>query len=317
MLFWVTLLQSVYAYDDIFSKPEYLISKEGFVRRSELKKHITQFDDLGYSHELLTLKNDSYLCVIPRPPLEDRSVYSFLDPTQLDFLDQTPLHPVNKRKTVHNIKTEEVKSIREEAVKLLSSLSRKCLYAPWGWWTCSFCYGKDVSQFHQSDNKNINEEPKPEEGSFVYKLGGFESLMNSDGRDSLSDKDLISEMLKNQRDIKVESNENINYLVYHLGNGTMCELTESERTIEVHFYCAPEAETNSIFWIKELRSCHYQIAINTPQLCQISFFVPPPKIKPLTTNCKIILDNEESVKQYYIENLSEGVEYYDETESPI
>lgn len=307
-------VSQVFAYDDIFSKPEYSITKNGFVRRSELSDEIAQLSNLGFSHEMLKLQNDTYLCSIPRPPLEERSVFSYVDPEQLGSIEHAPLLNTKKQKTVSDLSSKEVKAIRDKALDLWSPGAEPCLYYSWGWWTYKFCYGKEIDQFHQADTGDKNREPEPQEGSSVFTLGKFDSLLRNKPENGITSDGMKAEMIKNYKEVKVESNDNTNYLVYHLGQGTLCELTNSDRTIDVMYYCSPESTSDSILWVKELRSCHYQVAINTPKLCELEFFVPPPKTDPLVTNCKIILDTEREVIQYYIDRLEDDIEYFDETE---
>lgn len=90
----------------------------------------------------------------------------------------------------------------------------------------------------------------------------------------------------------------------------MCQLAGSERTIDVQFYCSPESKTDKIAWVKELRSCHYQVVIYTPRLCEIPLFVPQPQSGSHTVNCKVILEDEESVLRYYIDHLEENIDYF-------
>lgn len=297
--------------EDVFSRPEYLINKEGYVRRLNLNEEIAKFSQLGGSHEIIALKNNSYVCFIPNPPLEESSIYELLYPPGMDYDQYTQQHiSFNQNKKKDELSEEHIKETIDTALDLLLPLHDKCLYTPWGWWTCSFCYGKEVVQFHQSDTTDKTKLPKPDEGSVVYTLGKFESLVKEKNGEEMSIELLRREMGKNLKDIKIESSGSTHYLVYHLGQGTMCQLAGSERTIDVQFYCSPESKTDKIAWVKELRSCHYQVVIYTPRLCEIPLFVPQPQSGSHTVNCKVILEDEESVLRYYIDHLEENIDYF-------
>jgi len=56
------------------------------------------------------------------------------------------------------------------------------------------------------------------------------------------------------------------YLVQRWGDGTVCDKTRKRREIEVQFHCSMTM-TDSIMFVKETRTCHYILVINTPRLC--------------------------------------------------
>lgn len=56
------------------------------------------------------------------------------------------------------------------------------------------------------------------------------------------------------------------YLVQRWGDGTMCDKTGKRREIEVQFHCSMTM-TDSIMFVKETKTCHYILVINTPRLC--------------------------------------------------
>ncbi|KAI0006085.1 hypothetical protein BJV74DRAFT_792485 [Russula compacta] len=56
------------------------------------------------------------------------------------------------------------------------------------------------------------------------------------------------------------------YLVQRWGDGTLCDKTGKRREIEVQFHCSMTM-TDSIMFVKETKTCHYILVINTPRLC--------------------------------------------------
>jgi len=56
------------------------------------------------------------------------------------------------------------------------------------------------------------------------------------------------------------------YLVQRWGDGTTCDKTGKRREIEVQFHCSMTM-TDSVMFVKETKTCHYVLVINTPRLC--------------------------------------------------
>jgi len=56
------------------------------------------------------------------------------------------------------------------------------------------------------------------------------------------------------------------YLVQRWGDGSVCDKTGKRREIEVQFHCSMTM-TDSIMFVKETKTCHYILVINTPRLC--------------------------------------------------
>lgn len=295
----ISCFRTVSSYDDIYSKPEFVIAKTDFIKRSELGKCINEFKSQGYSHELMFLNHSSYICFIPKVPLDEFSIHDIIYPPGGEY----PTH--NSKvdgKGKYELSENQLEKAREEAVDLLSELFDKCFFYRWGWWTCSVCYGQEVLQFHQSESGsgNSNAVPKPDEGSDVYTLGKFQSLaegLSESSLLSLSNRDSLQRiMASNSKDIKIDTIGRTNVLVLHLRQGTVCELTGSERTVDIQFYCSEDSKVDSIAWIKEPRSCHYQIAIYTSRLCKIPLFVPPPKSESYKIDCKFILNDAQKLE---------------------
>jgi len=56
------------------------------------------------------------------------------------------------------------------------------------------------------------------------------------------------------------------YLVQTWSDGTQCDKTGQPRQIEVQFHCSMTV-TDAILFVKETKTCHYVMVINTPRLC--------------------------------------------------
>lgn len=75
------------------------------------------------------------------------------------------------------------------------------------------------------------------------------------------------------KESSIEYNGESYYLKQNIGHGTMCEIIGQRRSAEVHFVCAPEHE-EGIMSIGEMRTCHYKVVVNSPELCKIPIFRP-------------------------------------------
>lgn len=274
----------IYSFDDL--KPEYLISY-GVISDTKLEDYISQHQSDKSSVELMVLKNESYVCLIPSTPHSE--LPDVIYPPGIDRWNFVTSERDEAERKKNQISDRDIAKAKEDAIIALSPLSNQCIYYRWGWWTCSFCYNKNILQFHQSDagteRGNSNSPPKPDEGSDVYTLGNFDNLKTSAN----------SSISAHSKDIKIGTIGKAPHLIYSLRHGTLCELTGLDRTTEVQFYCSTETKTDVIVGVKELRSCHYQVAIATPRLCTIPMFVPPQKSKPNMIDCKKIIPEKDFI----------------------
>ncbi|KAG8868011.1 Protein OS-9 [Serendipita sp. 405] len=83
------------------------------------------------------------------------------------------------------------------------------------------------------------------------------------------------------------------YLNLHWGDGTVCDKTGRKREIEIQFHCAM-ASTDTIFFIKETRTCQYTLVIHTPRLCgEPGFKSPHDDLKDTPVRCRKIVNTLE------------------------
>lgn len=82
------------------------------------------------------------------------------------------------------------------------------------------------------------------------------------------------------------------YMMQRLDEGTVCDLTGRDRTIEIQYHCSPGATTDRISWIKEVTTCAYLMVVHTPRLCDDVAFVPPKETKANIITCRDIIPEE-------------------------
>ena len=121
-----------------------------------------------------------------------------------------------------------------ELRRLLKGLDMSgCLYKLDGWWTYEFCRARGVvRQFHSSDTGAVANE------NFLGKrLDAARSELTA------------------------------TYLSETYVGGTVCDLTNAERSIEVRYVCDASREISWIDRLAEPQSCQYTLFVHTPLLC--------------------------------------------------
>lgn len=182
-------------------------------------------------------------------------------------------------------KEKELDRAVTRASELLQGMaSNQCLYYSTGWWTYSFCYNSQVTQFHALPPGANGRVWPPQEDPTTpsYVLGKFEAPKKPDSAGN-NEHTLSTE---------VKSQAETNYLVQRLEGGTPCDLTGNNRKIEVQFHCNPQL-TDRIGWIKETATCAYMMMIYTPRLCNDVAFQPPKESRAHPITCKEIVGEDE------------------------
>lgn len=242
---------------DLFSTPEFIVRNDTlrYMPESQVHSYIQSVRHLtDLEVEILKFRNDTYLCTIPI--LKDQDLVTE-DSQELAKWDENQLLEA-----------------QEAAIKMLEPMAKKCFYYSKDWWTYSFCFGKDIRQFHLEEAFYLTYQfPEPGTDAMSFILGKFARKPNGD---------FIY-------DAEVKTEGDTNYLSYTIGQGTVCDLTKEDRSIEVQFYCSPDILQDTISWIKEVKSCKYQIAVKTAKICGIPVFAPPEKIEPRQIDCQRVL----------------------------
>ncbi|KAB5528065.1 glucosidase II beta subunit-like protein-domain-containing protein [Coniochaeta sp. 2T2.1] len=222
---------------------------------------------LSHTHHLLTLPpNNRYLCSIPHlapPPAPNQTATALL-------------------------KQEEARELARASASgweiMASGLEGQCLYFMSGWWSYSFCYGKEIVQFHALPNgvgKNGGL-PQRDPGSAEYVLGRVHYDQGGEGTSRVA--------APPNSELAVKDNQR--YLLQRLDGGTLCDLTGRERTIEVQYHCHPGIPGDRIGWIKEVTTCTYLMVVQTPRLCADVAFLPPKEGRAHPVECRPVGDGQ-------------------------
>lgn len=128
------------------------------------------------------------------------------------------------------------------SVQILSStLDGYCFLYINGFWTYRYCPGNDIIQLH-----NDTSDPQ----TLIYTLA--KSKPNVEDREF--------QLLF----------DDVGYYVSEIvGMGDICDVTGAPRLVEVQYVCADVHGGATILWIRETKTCQYELQIAVPQLCAL------------------------------------------------
>ncbi|ORY58584.1 glucosidase II beta subunit-like protein-domain-containing protein [Pseudomassariella vexata] len=232
------------------------------------------------TYEIMTMHPHRYLCIIPvieAPPAPNKTA------TEL-------------------AKAEEARELARATThgwELVNELDGTCLYYVSGWWSYSFCYGHDVVQFHALPGHKGGP-PVRDPNSQEYVLGRVQdsqaaaSANTKRGRGGRAVPPAVeaeSKPAPANPELQVKGDQR--YLVQRLEDGTLCDLTNRPRTIEIQYHCSPGGTQDRIGWIKEVTTCAYLMLVNTPRLCTDVAFQPPREQPANIISCRTIVPESE------------------------
>jgi len=229
---------------------------------------------IAESYEVITMPPHRYLCAIP-----------IIEP------------PAAPNKTATELaKAEEAQELARASahgLDLINELDGTCLYYMSGWWSYRFCYGQDVVQFHAIASSVKGGPPTRDISTAEYVLGrvpdphlASRSSRRGQHRQQ-NDQDSPSVPTSPTTELQVKGDQR--YLVQKMGDGTICDLTGRERTIEIQYHCSPGSTQDRIGWIKEVTTCSYLMMVNTPRLCVDVAFQPPKEERANIISCRAIV----------------------------
>ncbi|KAI0401721.1 glucosidase II beta subunit-like protein-domain-containing protein [Xylaria palmicola] len=235
------------------------------------------------TYEIMSMSPHRYLCAIP-----------VIEPA-----------PAPNKTATELAKAEEARELARASThgwSLINELDGTCLYYMSGWWSYRFCYGQDVVQFHAvaSSMKSgppmrdantaeyvLGRVPDPHVASRSSRRGQPQQLRRQQNDQNEQDPAAAAALAPPNTDLQVKGD--LRYLVQRMGDGTICDLTGRERTIEIQYHCSPESTQDRIGWIKEVTTCSYLMMVNTPRLCVDVAFQPPKEERANIISCRAIV----------------------------
>ncbi|PVU97700.1 hypothetical protein BB561_000422 [Smittium simulii] len=210
-----------------------------------------------------------------------------------------------------NISEEDKRKIILEGVALLDQLDHKCFSFSKDWWTYRYCHNQSVKQFHKPTTEEI--QGKVSFPKLEFYLGMYShrkivssiddnlyqnvkiSPQNNDKDDSLLNSDFDQSLSTEHQNIfdttkAVRANRKW-YLSQTWSGGTLCDSTNTPRTIDVQYHCGITSNTE-IHQVFEVKTCSYIIIIHTPLLCNNSAFKSTSGSQVYNVNCFNVASND-------------------------
>lgn len=128
----------------------------------------------------------------------------------------------------------------QAGVDIIATTFNKCITYLSGFWNYEYCVDNGFAQFHGN----------PKTPSLFYVLA----------RPKQSIKD---------RELQLLYNDFGYYISEIIGSGDICDVTGYPRVVEVQYVCGPAPGAASIQWVRETKTCHYEVQIAIPQLCEL------------------------------------------------
>ncbi|GAV55907.1 hypothetical protein ZYGR_0AZ00780 [Zygosaccharomyces rouxii] len=128
----------------------------------------------------------------------------------------------------------------QRGVDIILDDIKECITFMSGYWTYRYCPKSGLSQFHGN----------PLTTPLYYVLG----------RPKETDQEREFQLLYNNFDY---------YISEIVESGDICDITGSPRVVEIQYVCGAAADSATIQWIKEVKTCYYEVQIAVPKLCEL------------------------------------------------
>ncbi|TQS34326.1 hypothetical protein Golomagni_05295 [Golovinomyces magnicellulatus] len=293
-------------YDDLLAFPQYeIVFSESFISDNQASFLISQrssdplVSDLskytsGSPHQDIENENPS-----ARPMSTSRETYELLHLQGVPHLCSIPiigLSSPNKttERDTRAAERQELARATEKAWELLQGLEGSCLYYVSGWWSYSFCFNSEVTQFHHLTlQPGKQEPPKRDPTTKQFVLGKAISTKDSRPQSRRQTNGLMDmHGGKQTPKLELQYKGGTRYLVQKMDSGTICDLTNKPRRIEIQFYCNPSL-TDRIGYIKEVTTCSYMMIVYTSRLCSELEFLPTIENKNHTITCRMVVPEQD------------------------
>lgn len=233
-----------------------------------------EFDPAHETYEIMYLRGEQHLCAIP-------------------IVDIPPKNETSEAEA-RAAEQKELTRATDRGWELLEDLEGNCLYFVSGWWSYSFCYNNEITQFHQLPPQP-GKPLLPPQRDLTTKQFILGRAKGSDNKEDEWGNQIdvhkgkhANEPPKTELQVKGDTR----YLVQKMEGGTKCDLTGKPRRVEVQYHCNPHV-TDRIGYIKEVTTCSYLMVVYTPRLCNDVAFMPPKENKAHSIICREVVDEDE------------------------
>ncbi|CAO1631519.1 unnamed protein product [Sympodiomycopsis kandeliae] len=208
--------------------------------------------------------------------------------------------------TPSNLLPERHRVIRS-GLELLSELNGKCLYYTSDWFTISLCFGEAIRQFRAIESTiGPGKIPAQDPSQHAYVLGRWKPPLeivggqfyrhksssppdpkrittssestphkrvstSSDSHSPTSEEPVDdengTELMEVIKFVNSDDTEH-RYLSQIWSDGTLCDINNEPRSVEVQYHCNSNLQYSQITTSKETTTCHYVLIVETPILCK-------------------------------------------------
>ncbi|RKF55974.1 Protein OS-9-like protein [Erysiphe neolycopersici] len=298
-------------YDDLLAFPQYeIVFSESLISDSEAAFLISQKSPASPTSSGLTrltrissqqdVENEM---PSPRPAIPSVGTYEILHLQGVPHLCSIPIASVSQRnetseREARAVERQELARATERAWELLQGLDGSCLYFISGWWSYSFCFNSEVTQFHHLTlQPGKQDPPKRDPNTKPFVLGKFTSKESSRDQSKKQQNGLMDvHKFRQTPKLELQSKGGTRYLVQRMESGTICDLTNKPRRIEIQFHCDPSIN-DRIGYIKEVTTCSYLMVVYTSRLCSEVAFLPPKENKTHSITCRMVVSDDELLNQ--------------------
>ncbi|QLG70391.1 hypothetical protein HG535_0A03300 [Zygotorulaspora mrakii] len=135
---------------------------------------------------------------------------------------------------------DHLASILETGVDIIINSITECLRNFRGFWNYEYCPNGTLVQFHGD----------PKTSSLYYVLAGMRTLGSN-------------------REFRLLHNDFGYYITETVSSGDICDMTGQPRVVNLQYVCGPAAGSAGIQWVREHKTCHYEVQIAVQSLCKL------------------------------------------------
>ncbi|GAA5858491.1 hypothetical protein JCM8547_007330 [Rhodosporidiobolus lusitaniae] len=165
----------------------------------------------------------------------------------------------------------------QHGLALLEPMKQGCLFQRQGWFTYSFCYGREIRQYHEIRVAgSVGPSEDPHADSYTLGVAPETAALTAGPKYGSGSPELA------KSDSYIPSklgggdgagwDEGGKYLVQTWSDGTICDKTGTPRMVEVQYHCSTQT-LDRIALIRETSICRYVLLIHTPRLCSEPLFI--------------------------------------------
>ncbi|KAI8349398.1 hypothetical protein BD560DRAFT_450248 [Blakeslea trispora] len=242
-------LQLQYIQDDILGFPRYkVVLTHEKVSPSALAHRDVELSSKENRVMMTSSLGQPFSCSIPNVQIE-----------------QERLDREKKERAQRETEQDKQKTI-ERGLELLKPLEANCirfLTSSHQYWAYEYCHNQYVRQFHVERTNDGKVEKEQETDSYILGYHPNSKYLDvnhgTDEPKALRAKKKVYTELRNVGDQQ--------YLAQTWKDGSVCDLTEKPRTVEVQYHCDLQGQDRVSSFV-EVSTCNYQMVVSTSQLCE-------------------------------------------------